>query len=49
MNGGVVETGEVLLDGREYMTVTYSGSGTVTLEADQQIGHPLTQLAAGHH
>jgi Ethanolamine utilization protein EutJ (predicted chaperonin) len=40
VDGVVVQTGTVQLAGGASMTVTYSGSGRVTLEADQQIGHP---------
>jgi hypothetical protein len=40
VDGVVVETGTVQIAGRTSMTVEYSGGGTVTLEADQQIGHP---------
>jgi predicted RNA-binding protein with TRAM domain len=40
VDGVVVETGTVQLNGGASVQVTYSGGGTVTLEADQQIGHP---------
>jgi hypothetical protein len=30
----------VQLNGDETMVVSYPGGGTVTLEADQQVGHP---------
>jgi hypothetical protein len=36
----VIETGAVLIDGGETMQITYSGGKRVTLQADQQIGHP---------
>ncbi|HLV34557.1 MAG TPA: hypothetical protein VKY59_05580, partial [Spirillospora sp.] len=39
-NGSVIESGEVQLGGGETMLVYYSGGGRITLEADQQIGHP---------
>jgi hypothetical protein len=40
VNGVVVETGSVQLPGGGSGQVTYSGSGSVTLEVDQQVGHP---------
>src|SRR5690606_19741454 len=40
VDGVVVESGAVQIAGGATMTVTYSGGGTVTLEADQQVGHP---------
>jgi hypothetical protein len=40
VDGVVVESGSVQLPGGGTMQITYSGSGTVTLEADQQVGHP---------
>jgi predicted RNA-binding protein with TRAM domain len=36
----VVETGPVQLSGATSMQVTYSGKGKITLQADQQVGHP---------
>ncbi len=40
VDGVVVETGSVQLTGGSSIQITYSGTGTVTLEADQQTGHP---------
>jgi cell division septation protein DedD len=40
VGGTVIDAGDVLLGGGQSMTVTYSGGSRVTLEADQQIGHP---------
>jgi hypothetical protein len=40
VDGVVVETGTVQIAGGATMTVSYSGGGNITLEADQQIGHP---------
>ncbi len=40
IDGVVVETGTVQLLGNTSIQITYSGTGTVTLEADQQTGHP---------
>lgn len=41
VDGVVVESGSVQLGGGGTMTIRYSGPGsTVTLEADQQVGHP---------
>jgi len=40
VDGTVIEIGSVQLDGGESMEVRYDGTGRVTLEADQQIGHP---------
>ncbi len=40
VDGVVVQSGVVQLAGGTSMQVTYSGSGSVTLEADQQVGHP---------
>jgi hypothetical protein len=40
VDGVVVETGTVQLIGGTSVQITYSGAGTVTLEADQQTGHP---------
>jgi len=40
VDGVVVESGSVQLAGGQSMTISYSGGGTVTLEADQQVGHP---------
>jgi predicted RNA-binding protein with TRAM domain len=40
----VIETGEVLLEGRSSIQVRYDGGGRVTLQADQQIGHPGKSL-----
>lgn len=40
VDGVVVETGSVQLVGGESIEIHYSGGGTVTLEVDQQIGHP---------
>ncbi|MEO8610487.1 MAG: hypothetical protein ABI690_21500 [Chloroflexota bacterium] len=40
VDGGVVESGTVQLIGGAATQITYSGGGTVTLEADQQAGHP---------
>jgi predicted RNA-binding protein with TRAM domain len=39
-DGAVVQTGSVQLAGRQSMQITWSGGGSVTLEADQQVGHP---------
>jgi predicted RNA-binding protein with TRAM domain len=39
-NGQPVQTGSVQLQGRESVQITYSGGGTVTLVATQQVGHP---------
>jgi predicted RNA-binding protein with TRAM domain len=36
----IVQTGSVQLLGAATMQVTYSGKGKITLQADQQIGHP---------
>jgi predicted RNA-binding protein with TRAM domain len=44
VDGVVVETGPVLMGGATTMTIVYSGGGTVTLEADQQVGHPGNSL-----
>ncbi|MEZ4671949.1 MAG: hypothetical protein R3E39_28935 [Anaerolineae bacterium] len=44
VDGVVVETGSVQLAGGTSMQITYSGGGTVKLEADQQIGHPGNSL-----
>ncbi len=40
VDGVVVQTGSVQLVGESSIQITYSGTGTVTLEADQQTGHP---------
>jgi len=40
VDGVVVESGSVQLGGGQSMTITYAGGGNVTLEADQQVGHP---------
>lgn len=40
VDGVVVESGTVQLVGGGAIQITYSGGGTVTLEADQQVGHP---------
>lgn len=40
MDGAVIETGSVQLLGNTFTEVRYDGGGTVTLEADQQTGHP---------
>jgi predicted RNA-binding protein with TRAM domain len=41
VDGVVVETGSIQLAGGASMQITYSGGGgSVTLEADQQVGHP---------
>jgi hypothetical protein len=40
VNGTVIEIGSVQLAGGESMEIRYDGGGRVTLEADQQIGHP---------
>ncbi|MBZ0288478.1 MAG: hypothetical protein K8I30_12750, partial [Anaerolineae bacterium] len=40
VDGVVVEIGAVQLIGGAATQITYSGGGTVTLEADQQVGHP---------
>jgi hypothetical protein len=40
VDGVVVESGSIQLLGGATGQITYSGGGTVTLEADQQIGHP---------
>ena len=40
VDGVVVETGTVQLAGGESIEIRYDGGGTVTLEVDQQIGHP---------
>ncbi len=40
VDGVIVETGSVQLTGGSSIQITYSGTGTVTLEADQQTGHP---------
>jgi hypothetical protein len=40
VDGVVVESGSVLLKGGSSTQISYSGGGTVTLEADQQTGHP---------
>lgn len=39
-NGMVVASGPIQLAGGASMTVEWSGGGTVTLWADQQVGHP---------
>jgi hypothetical protein len=39
-DGVVIETGTVQLTGSDTITIRYEGGGEVTLEADQQIGHP---------
>ena len=39
-DGVVIDSGSVQLAGGDTMTVRYDGGGEVTLEADQQIGHP---------
>ncbi|MEZ4671950.1 MAG: hypothetical protein R3E39_28940 [Anaerolineae bacterium] len=44
VDGTVVESGSVQLTGGETTQIIYSGGGTVTLEADQQIGHPGNSL-----
>jgi hypothetical protein len=40
VDGVVVETGQIQLAGGATMTIQYAGGGSVTLEADQQTGHP---------
>jgi hypothetical protein len=40
VDGVVVQTGIVLLEGQTSMEVRWDGGGTVRLEADQQTGHP---------
>ncbi|MBA3870177.1 MAG: hypothetical protein H0X30_13615 [Anaerolineae bacterium] len=40
VDGVIVQTGTVQLLGNTSIQITYRGSGTVTLEADQQTGHP---------
>jgi hypothetical protein len=40
VDGVVVESGTVQLIGKASMQISYSGDGTITLEADQQTGHP---------
>ncbi len=40
VDGVVVYSGTVQIGGGESLNVTYANGGTVTLEADQQIGHP---------
>ncbi len=40
VDGVVVETGSVQLLGNTALQINYTGTGTVTLEADQQTGHP---------
>lgn len=40
VGGNIVQTGEVQLLGAATMQVTYSGNGKITLQADQQVGHP---------
>lgn len=40
VDGIVVETGSIQLAGGATTQITYSGGGSVTLEADQQVGHP---------
>ena len=40
VDGIVVEAGTIQLLGNTSIQITYSGTGTVTLEADQQTGHP---------
>lgn len=40
VDGVVVQTGSIQLAGGSSTQITYSGRGSVTLEADQQIGHP---------
>lgn len=40
VNGVVVETGTIQIGGGTTTQIRYTGGGTVTLEADQQIGHP---------
>jgi predicted RNA-binding protein with TRAM domain len=40
VDGVVVQSGTIQLAGGATMQITYSGGGSVTLEADQQIGHP---------
>jgi predicted RNA-binding protein with TRAM domain len=40
----VVQSGSVQLLGNATMQVTYSGTGKITLQADQQIGHPGKSL-----
>jgi hypothetical protein len=39
-NGVVIESGSVQIAGRETQVIYYDGGGRITLEADQQIGHP---------
>jgi hypothetical protein len=39
-DGTVIESGSVQLLGGETMEIRYEGGGTITLEADQQVGHP---------
>jgi predicted RNA-binding protein with TRAM domain len=40
VDGTIVETGSVQLAGGDSVQIRYTGSGTVTLQADQQPGHP---------
>jgi hypothetical protein len=40
VDGQVVEAGTLQIDGNTTIEVWYDGGGRVTLEADQQIGHP---------
>jgi hypothetical protein len=40
VNNTVIDTGDVLLTGGTSMQVSYSAGGQVTLEANQQVGHP---------
>jgi hypothetical protein len=40
VDGVVVQTGSIQLAGGASMQITYSGGGSATLEADQQVGHP---------
>ncbi|MCI0714024.1 MAG: hypothetical protein L0154_27965, partial [Chloroflexi bacterium] len=39
-DGQIIQTGDILLPGGQSMQVTYAAGGEITLEADQQVGHP---------
>ncbi|MAS38072.1 MAG: hypothetical protein CL610_29015 [Anaerolineaceae bacterium] len=43
-NNALVETGTVQIAGGTWTTVSFSGGGRITLQADQQIGHPGKSL-----